>query len=251
MIKMRDQAIHCGARIETKTVDAVDLSARPYKVTLGSEIIEAKTIIITTGATAKRMHVPGEDIFRQKGISACAVCDGALPIFRNQEVVVVGGGDVACEEAMHMAKFASHVTVLVRRDVMRASKAMQERVIKNPKITILWNTELLEVFGAHGETTMQQVKVKNNITNEESMIDAKGLFYAIGHTPNTAFLNGQIELDEMGYIKTIPGTTKTSKDAVFAAGDVQDHVYRQAVTSAGTGCMAALDAERRLGEHAS
>lgn len=247
MLKMREQAIHCGARIETKTVDMVDLSVWPYKVTLGSEVIEAKTIIITTGATAKRMGVPGEDTFWQKGISACAVCDGALPIFRNHPVVVVGGGDVACEEAMHMAKFASHVTLLVRRDVMRASKAMQERVMNNPKITVMWNTELLE---AHGETTLQQLKIVNNQTKEETMIDAKGLFYAIGHIPNTAFLQNQIELDEMGYIKTIPGTTKTSKDGVFAAGDVQDHIYRQAITSAGTGCMAALDAERRLGEHA-
>lgn len=143
---MRDQAIHCGARIETKTVDSVDLSVWPYKITLGSELIETKTIIITTGATAKRMGVPGEATFWQKGISACAVCDGALPIFRNQEVVVVGGGDVACEEAMHMVKFASHVTLLVRRDVMRASKAMQEKIKNHPKITILRNTELLEVF---------------------------------------------------------------------------------------------------------
>ncbi len=248
MMKMREQAIHCGARIETKTVDMVDLSVWPYKVTLGSEVIEAKTIIITTGATAKRMGVPGEDTFWQKGISACAVCDGALPIFRNNPVVVVGGGDVACEEAMHMAKFASHVSLLVRRDVMRASKAMQERVMNNPKITVMWNTELLE---AHGEQTLQQLKIVNNQTKEETMIDAKGLFYAIGHTPNTAFLQNQIELDDMGYIKTVPGTTKTSKDGVFAAGDVQDHIYRQAITSAGTGCMAALDAERWLGEHSN
>jgi len=245
MIKMREQAIHCGARVETKTVDKVDLSSRPYKVYLDSEVIEAKTLIITTGATAKRMAVPGENEFRQKGISACAVCDGALPIFRNQQIIVVGGGDVACEEAMHMTKFASHVTMLVRRDVMRASKAMQERVKNNPKITILWNTELLEV---QGDTILRKAKVVNNVSKEETWIDAQGLFYAIGHIPNTAFLMNQLELDDMGYIKTTPGTTQTSKEGVFAAGDVQDHIYRQAVTSAGTGCMAALEAERRLGE---
>lgn len=246
MIKMREQALHCGARIETKTVESVDLSAWPYKVIVDGQVIETKTIIITTGATAKRMWVPGEETFWQKGISACAVCDGALPIFRNQPVTVVGGGDVACEEAMHMAKFASHVTLLVRRDVMRASKAMQERVKNNPKISILRNTELLEVAG---EWTLRQAKIVNNQTKEESMLDVRGLFYAIGHTPNTAFLQNQLELDETGYIKTTPGTTKTSKDGVFAAGDVQDHIYRQAVTSAGTGCMAALDAERWLWEH--
>lgn len=158
---------------------------------------------------------------------------------------MVGGGDVACEEAMHMTKFASHVTMLVRRDVMRASKAMQERVKNNPKITILWNTELLEV---DGDTIMKKAKVINNQTKEETRIDAQGLFYAIGHTPNTVFLQNQIELDDMGYIKTKPGTTQTSKEGVFAAGDVQDHIYRQAVTSAGTGCMAALEAERWLAE---
>ena len=147
MEKMREQSLHCGARIESLTVDKVDLSEWPYKVFTGNDIIATKAIIIATGATAKRMGVPGEEQFWQKGISACAVCDGALPIFRNQPVVVVGGGDVACEEAMHMAKFASHVTMLIRRDVMRASKAMQERVKNHEKITILWNTELLEAHG--------------------------------------------------------------------------------------------------------
>lgn len=245
MEKMRSQSLHCGARIETRTVDKVDLSVWPYKVFVDNDVFETKTIVISTGATAKRMGVPGEETFRQKGVSACAVCDGALPIFRGQEVVVVGGGDVACEEAMHMTKFASRVTMLVRRDVMRASKAMQDRVIANEKITILWNTELLE---AHGETTLQQVKIVNNVTKEESMIPAKWLFYAIGHTPNTAFLQNQIELDDMWYIKTQPWTTKTSKEGVFAAGDVQDHIYRQAVTSAGTWCMAALEAEKWLSE---
>lgn len=245
MEKMREQSLHCGARIETKTVDKVDLSAWPFKVFVGEETLESKSLIISTGATAKRMGVPGEETFWQKGISACAVCDGALPIFRNQPIVVVGGGDVACEEAMHMAKFGSHVTMLVRRDEMRASKAMQERVKNNEKITIMRHTELLEAIG---EQTLQQVKVINNQTKEESLLDAKGLFYAIGHTPNTAFLENQVELDASGYIKTVPGTTRTSVEWVFAAGDVQDHVYRQAVTSAGTGCMAALDAEKWLGE---
>ncbi len=245
MEKMREQSLHCGARIETKTVDKVDFSTRPFKVFVGDEVHEAQSVIVSTGATAKRMGVPGEEKFWQKGISACAVCDGALPIFRDQPIVVVGGGDVACEEALHMTKFGSRVTMLVRRDEMRASKAMQERVKNNQKITIMWHTELVEALG---EDTLQQVKIVNNQTQEESMIEAKGLFYAIGHTPNTAFLENQVELDASGYIKTQPGTTKTSVEGVFAAGDVQDHVYRQAVTSAGTGCMAALDAERWLGE---
>jgi thioredoxin reductase (NADPH) len=251
MVKMREQAIHCGARIKTLTVDKVDLGrdrTRPvpaFKVFAGSEIVETRTIIVATGATAKRMAIPGEEKLWQKGISACAVCDGALPIFRNKVLVVIGGGDTAAEEALFLTKYASKVIILVRRDALRASKAMQERVLGNKKIEVQWNTNAL---AAVGDKKLDAVKVKNNKTSKESTIEAGGLFYAIGHLPNTTFLGGQLELDEAGYIKTIPGTTRTSVPGVFACGDVQDKVYRQAVTAAGSGCMAALDVERYLSE---
>lgn len=244
MMKMREQAIHCWARIETKTVDAIDMKSWPFKLTIWKDIIEAKTIIISTWATAKRMWVPGEEQYRQKGISACAVCDGGLPLFRNKVLVVVWGWDTACEEALYLTKFASKVVMLVRRDAMRASKAMQERVTNNEKIEIHRNTTLISVQG--DENFMTWVTVADVNTNEESQIPANGLFYAIGHTPNTTFLNGQLETDEMWYIKTKAGSTYTSVEWIFASGDVQDHIYRQAITSAGTWCMAALDAERWL-----
>ena len=191
------------------------------------------------------MHLKGEDIYWQKGISACAVCDGALPIFRDKPMVVIGGGDSAVEEASYLTKFASKVSLLVRKDHLRASKVMQDRAFNNPKIDILWNTEAEEVLG---DTLLKQVRIKNNQTNETSLLDANGLFYAIGHVPNTQFLNGQLDMDDTGYLITTPGSTNTNVEAVFACGDVQDHVYRQAVTAAGTGCMAALDAERYLTE---
>lgn len=243
MERMRRQSLKCGARIETLTIEKVDLNQQPFKVFAGTSIVETKVLLIATGATAKRMFVPGEERLWQKGISACAVCDGALPIFRNKNLVVVGGGDSAVEEATYLTKFASKVTLLVRRDVLRASKVMQERILSNSKIKILWNTVLLEVVG---DTKLTAVKIKNIKTNQESILEGGGLFYAIGHVPNTAFLNGQIELDEAGYIKTKPGTTQTNINGVFACGDVQDKIYRQAVTAAGSGCMAALDAERFL-----
>lgn len=245
MNRMKEQSLKCECRIETTTVDQVDLSVRPFKIVIGKKTTLANAIIISTGATAKRMHVQGEDKLWQKGISACAVCDGALPIFREKVLFVVGGGDSACEEGGYLTKFASKVILLVRRDQLRASQVMQDRIKANPKIEIMWNTELLEVLG---ETALTQLRVKNNTTNEEQTLQAGGLFYAIGHKPNTDFLNGQVELDETGYIKTIPGTTKTNIEGVFACGDVQDKTYRQAVTAAGTGCMAALEAERFLSE---
>jgi thioredoxin reductase (NADPH) len=245
MDRMRSQAAHCGTRIETETVHSVDLSRRPFSVTTDSGVFQARTLILATGATAKRMSIPGEDRLWQRGISACAVCDGALPLFRNKPLVVIGGGDTACEEATYLTKFGSTVHLLVRRDVLRASKAMQERTKANPKIQIHWNTEAVE---AVGEKVLAGVKVKNNVTGAVEVLEASGLFYAIGHEPNTKFLDGQVELDETGYIKTIPGTAKTSVQGVFAAGDVQDKVYRQAITAAGSGCMAALEAERFLSE---
>ena len=246
MFKMREQSINSGARIETKTVDSVDLSQRPFKINVNGSTVESETVIIATGATAKRLHLPGEEQYWQKGISACAVCDGGLPIFRNKPLVVIGGGDTACEEANYLSKFGSHVTMLVRRDELRASKVMQQHVFDNEKITILWNTEGVEVIG---DDLMTGIKVVNNQTNEETILDASGLFYAIGHTPNTEFLNKQVETDESGYIKTKPGTAQTSIEGVYACGDVQDKTYRQAITSAGTGCMAALEAERFITEN--
>lgn len=191
------------------------------------------------------MHISGEELFWQKGISACAICDGGLPIFRNKKILVVGGGDAAMEEAIHLTHFASEVVVLVRREQLRASKVMQERALNNPKITFLWNTEAVE---AVGNQLLEGVRVVNNQTQEKKLIECSGLFYAIGHKPNTDFLDGQLQLDEAGYIQTQPGSTQTSVAGVFAAGDVQDKKYRQAITSAGTGCMAALEAEKYLQE---
>lgn len=245
MDRMRAQSVHCGARVETETVHSVDLSKRPFTVVTDSGEFQALTLILATGATAKRMSIPGEDRLWQRGISACAVCDGALPLFRNKPLVVIGGGDTACEEATYLTKFGSTVHLLVRRDVLRASKAMQERTLANPKIVIHWNTEATE---AVGEKVLSGVRVKNKVSGAGEVIEAAGLFYAIGHEPNTKFLDGQIELDETGYIKTVPGTTRTSVVGVFAAGDVQDKVYRQAITAAGSGCMAALEAERFLSD---
>jgi thioredoxin reductase (NADPH) len=249
MHRMREHSVHCGARIRTETIAHVDLSSRPFKVTPeDGEPLLAKTVIIATGATAKRMHVPGEDKLWQMGISACAVCDGGLPMFRGKEMVVIGGGDTAVEEATYLTKFASKVYLVHRRDELRASKAMQQRAFNTPKLEIIWDTVIEE---AYGDKFLEGVVLKNLKTGATSKLPASGLFYAIGHTPNTAFLGGQLKTDENGYIVTVPGTTKTSVEGVFAAGDVQDHVYRQAITSAGTGCMAALDAEHLLAAEAA
>jgi len=244
MHRMREQSLHCATRIRTETVSRVDLSSRPFKIypEEGGEIL-AKTVIIATGATAKRMHVPNEALLWQKGISACAVCDGGLPIFRNKALVVIGGGDTAVEEATYLTKFASKVYLVHRRNELRASKAMQQRAFNTPKLEIIWDTQLMDVYG---EQFLEGVELKNVKTGEVSKLPASGLFYAIGHTPNTAFLESQLKTDESGYILTEPGSTRTSVKGVFAAGDVQDHVYRQAITSAGTGCMAALDAEHLI-----
>lgn len=245
MSQMRQQSLNSGAQIKTQTVDSLDLSSKPFKVNVEKDQYTADTLIIATGATAKRMGIPWEAEFWQKGISACAICDGGLPIFRNKKIIVIGGGDAAMEEAIHLTHFASEVIILVRKDSLRASKIMQERALNNPKITVLRNTEALE---AHGDKVLTGVSVINNKTGEKSLIECAGLFYAIGHQPNTAFLNGQLQLDEAGYIQTKPGSTQTSIEGVFAAGDVQDKTYRQAITSAGSGCMAALEAEKYLQE---
>lgn len=244
MHRMREQAVHCGTRIRTETIAKVDLSQRPFKLwNEDGEKFECQALIIATGATAKRMHVPGEELLWQRGISACAVCDGALPIFRNQALVVIGGGDTAVEEATYLTKFASKVYLVHRRDSLRASKAMQQRAFSNPKLEIIWNHVLV---AAQGAEFMESVVLQDVNSGAKRELPAKGLFYAIGHTPNTGFLEGQVNIDESGYILTTPGSTLTSVPGVFAAGDVQDKRYRQAITSAGTGCMAALDAEHFL-----
>ena len=246
MDRMRAQSVKYGTVIKTQTVEKVDLKSNPFKVYSDGEMFAANALIIATGATAKRMHVLGEETFWQKGISACAVCDGALPFFRNKELVVIGGGDTAAEEATFLTKYASKVYVVHRRDKLRASQAMQDRLLANPKITMVWNSILTSVAGGK---KFEGVKLQNVNTNQESLLPAGGLFYAIGHVPNTEFLDGQIEMDDTKYIKTKPGTTQTNVPGVFACGDVQDKVYRQAITAAGTGCMAALEAEKYLHSH--
>jgi thioredoxin reductase (NADPH) len=247
MEKMRKQSLKFGTTIITETISKVDFSTRPFKLWREGfeeeDPVLAHSVIIATGATAKRLNLKGEDLFWQRGISACAVCDGALPIFRNKPLVVVGGGDSACEEATYLTKFGSVVYLIHRRDKLRASKIMQERVMKNPKIKIIWDSAVIEALG---DNVLQKVKVQNLKTNQVQELEANGLFYAIGHKPNTDPFVGQIELDEDGYIITKPGTTQTNIAGVFAAGDVQDKRYRQAITAAGTGCMAALECEKFL-----
>lgn len=247
---MRQQSLNFGTRIITDDVAEVDLSKRPFRVKPAEgDWIEAHTIIVATGAKAKYLGLPSEEHYKNRGVSACAVCDGALPRFRNKPMVVVGGGDSAVEEANYLTKFASQVHMLVRRDTMRASKIMQDRALANPKITMEWFTEIREVIG-DDKNGVTAVRVYDNRTGEERDLPATGLFLAIGHVPNTAFLNGQLELNDKAYIKYVrPFRTYTSVEGVFAAGDVADDYYRQAITSAGTGCMAALDAERYLAEH--
>lgn len=244
---MRQQATNFGTRIVTDDVASVDLTARPFKVaTLGGATHQAHTLIIATGARANYLGLPSEERFKNRGVSACAVCDGALPRFRNKPLVVVGGGDSAVEEATYLTKYASSVHMLMRRDVFRASKIMQERARSNPKIKIHYFREVDDVLG-DDKQGVTGVRMRDNQRGGNEDIDASGLFLAIGHTPNTAFLKGQLALNERGYIKyTTPMRCFTSVEGVYAAGDVADDYYRQAITSAGTGCMAALDAERYL-----
>lgn len=247
---MRQQAKNFGTRVQSKDVVKVELSKRPFAVTTHDKnTVAAHTLIIATGARANYLGLPSEDKYKNRGVSACAVCDGALPRFRNQPIVVVGGGDTAVEEAGYLTKFGSKVHLLVRRDVLRASKIMAERATSNPKIEIKWNTEVDEVIGTDKQG-VTAVRVKNNKAGSKEELPASGLFLAIGHTPNVGFLDGQLELTETGYLKwTTLARTYTSVEGVFAAGDVADDYYRQAVSAAGTGCMAALDAERYLGHH--
>jgi len=242
----RKQAERFGTVLHTQDVDSVEFSSGgPFKVVSGGETHEAKSIIIATGASARWIGLESETALQNRGVSACATCDGYF--FRDQDVCVVGGGDTAMEEAMYLAGLCKSVTVIHRREEFRASRIMMERARKNPKIKILTNKVVTEVLDVSKET-VTGVRLKDTVTGEESTMDTQGLFIAIGHVPNTQLFKGLLDLDENGYIRTTPGTSRTSMEGVFACGDVQDHVYRQAVTAAGTGCMAAIDAERWLGE---
>lgn len=243
VMKMKEQAIKYGTTVLSEDVDSVDLSKRPFIVKGSGTTIEAMTVIIATGATARRMGVPGEARLWNRGISACAVCDGGLPIFRNKPLAVIGGGDSAVEEAVYLTNFASKVYLIHRRDKLRASAVMQKRAETHPKIEMVWNTTLLDV---KGDKLVESLVLNNVITGKESELAVSGLFYAIGHVPNTSFLKGQIDLHENGYIKTVPGRTLTNIKGVFACGDVQDSHYRQAISAAGSGCMAAIDAQKCL-----
>lgn len=250
MEKLREQATRFGTRVEQENIVSVDFGRHPFRLkpSYGDEF-EALTVIVATGARANWLGVPNEERLAQMGggVSACAVCDGALPAFRDRVVAVVGGGDSAMEESLYLTKFAREVRLIHRRDELRASKIMADRVLNHPKIKVLWNSRVAEVLGYDAITG---VRLENTVTHEMADMDVGGLFVAIGHTPNTAFLGGQLELTPHGYVRTPKAwRTATSVDGVFAAGDVMDDYYRQAITAAGTGCMAALEAERWLAHH--
>ena len=244
MSNMREQAVNLGARLIMEDVISVKLDSRPFTVISSSEeVYTAGALIIATGALAKRLPLDSEKRLWGRGISACAVCDGALPVFRNNPLAVIGGGDTAVEEALHLTQFASKVYLIHRRDELRASKIMQERILNHPKIEILWNKTVEEFIG---EKSLSALRLRDTVTGDTSEITAAGAFEAIGHQPNTAFLKDQLELDPQGYIVTKSNSTVTSVDGVFAAGDVQDTKYRQAITAAASGCQSVIDAEHFL-----
>lgn len=244
MIQFEKQAQRMGADLRYGLATKVDFSAQPYKVWIDDEkLIEADAVIIATGASAKWLNIESEQRLNGYGVSACAVCDGFF--FRGKEVAIVGAGDTAAEEAMYLSKLCSTVHMLIRRNEMRASKVMQDRVKNTPNIKMYWDTETDEILG---EKTVEAVRIKNRASGQTQEIPVKGFFVAIGHNPNSEIFKGWLDMDEAGYIKTQAGTAKTNIEGVFAAGDVQDKIYRQAVTAAGSGCMAALDAERYLSE---
>lgn len=243
MMDLQKQAERFGTRINFGLVTSVDFSVYPLKVTVDEkETIEAESVIIATGASAKYLGIPSEDKFANKGVSACAVCDGYF--YRGKEVAVVGAGDSAAEEATYLAKLCTKVHLIVRRDEMRASKIMQQRVLNTPNIEIHWNSETDEILGDDSGVT--GVRLINNKTTEKKDITVQGFFLAIGHKPNTDIFKGHLDMDESGYLKIVPGSTRTNVEGVFAVGDVSDKIYRQAITAAGSGCMGALDAEKFL-----
>jgi thioredoxin reductase (NADPH) len=242
MDQFRKQAERFGARLQQVDVTEVDFSGTPLRLKVGADEYSADAVIIATGASAKWLGIPGEDELTGRGVSACATCDGFF--FRDQELVVVGGGDTAMEESLFLTKFASKVTVIHRRDEFRASKIMAQRVLDHDKIDVIWNAVLKEI---HGDSTVEKVTLEDTVTGEQRELATNGVFVAIGHKPNTELFAGDIDLDANGYVvKSSDGSTRTNVEGVFAAGDVADHIYRQAVTAAGTGCMAAIDAERWL-----
>jgi thioredoxin reductase (NADPH) len=245
MKEMRQQAVRWGAKLITDDVVKVDFSHRPFTITTDDLEVKAHTIIICTGATAKRLHIIGEEQFWNNGISACAICDGTNSLFKDVEIAVVGGGDSAAEEALYLTKYASKVHLLVRSDQLRASKIMQERVLNHDKIRVHWQALPIS---ADGDDVLRSVQIQDQKSGAVTELKVGGLFYAIGHTPNTQLFQDKLDLDDKGYIKTIGKSTATNIAGVWAAGDVQDHIYRQAITAAGTGCMAALEAERWLAE---
>ena len=245
MTRMQKQAERFGARASFGTVEAVDFARRPFSLNVDGETVTAETVIIATGASHRHLGVPGEDLLETKGVTYCATCDGALPVFRNQPLVVVGGGDSACEEATYLTRFGSVVHLVHRRDSLRASKIMAERVLAHPKIKPVWDTAVLEVLDP-AQDKVTGVKLKNLKTGAESVLNCAGVFIAIGNGPNTEIFKGQIDLDENGFIRHGLGSTMTNVPGVFVAGDCSDHIYRQAITSAGAGCAAAIDAERFL-----
>ncbi|GIL21567.1 MAG: thioredoxin-disulfide reductase [Bacteroidota bacterium] len=243
MIDLQKQAERFGTRVHFALVTAVDFSGWPLKVTIDeAKVVEAESVIVATGASAKYLGLPSEDKFANKGVSACAVCDGFF--YRGKEVAVVGAGDSAAEESTYLSKLCTKVHLIVRRDEMRASKIMQQRVLNTPNIEVHWNSETEEILGDDNGVT--GVRLVNNKTGEKKDVSVQGFFLAIGHKPNTDIFKGQLEMDESGYVKVLPGSTKTNVEGVFAVGDVADRVYRQAITAAGSGCMGALDAEKFL-----
>lgn len=250
MVEMQEQATRFGARVQyMSAVESVDLSRRPFRLVVDGQPLESRSIIIATGAGHKHLGVPGEHELENKGVTYCATCDGALPMFRNQPLVVVGGGDSACEEAAYLTRFGSIVYLIHRRDSLRASKIMAERTLAHPKIRPIWDTVVEGVLDP-AQDKVTGVKLKNLKTGEISVLDCAGVFVAIGHTPNTRIFQGQLDLDEAGYVK-LHGGSRTSVEGVFVGGDCADSVYRQAITAAGMGCMAAIDCERWLAAQGS
>jgi len=249
MEQMEAQARHVGTEIVHDIVTEVDFSARPFRCTLDSgAVIVADTVVIATGAQARWLGLPSETSYQGAGVSACATCDGFF--FRGKKVAVVGGGNTAVEEALYLTHHATHVTLIHRRDTLRAEKILQKRLFEHPRISVVWDNEVAEIMGSGMPAAVTGVRLHNTRTGAQSLLEVDGVFVAIGHTPTTAVFAGQIDMDAEGYIRTMPGSTRTSVPGVFAAGDVQDKVFRQAVTAAGTGCMAALEAERWLTETA-